>query len=110
MELTASPTARPEFTLLARRTEIGTTDPTVLTEERRDPRRLLLAGRSQQVEVSFLGAHNAFTNYEDSRWSSVAQSESVRHQLDNGARGLSLDTHWYERSTWLCVIRRRATG
>ncbi len=55
-------------------------------------------------EVSFLGAHNAFTNYEDSRWSSAAQSESVRHQLDNGVRGLSLDTHWYERSTWLCVI------
>ncbi|MGW4745609.1 PI-PLC domain-containing protein [Streptomyces sp. NPDC004290] len=55
-------------------------------------------------EVSFLGTHNAFTNYEDSRWSSVSQSESVRHQLDNGVRGLSLDTHWYERSTWLCVI------
>ncbi|MFF8835752.1 PI-PLC domain-containing protein [Streptomyces sp. NPDC015130] len=55
-------------------------------------------------EVTFLGTHNAFTNYEDSRWSSVSQSESVRHQLDNGVRGLSLDTHWYERSTWLCVI------
>ncbi|MFV6030556.1 PI-PLC domain-containing protein [Streptomyces sp. NPDC056264] len=55
-------------------------------------------------QVSFLGTHNAFTNYEDSRWSSVSQSESLRHQLDNGVRGLSLDTHWYERSTWLCVI------
>ncbi|MFJ8762053.1 PI-PLC domain-containing protein [Streptomyces cyaneofuscatus] len=55
-------------------------------------------------EVSFLATHNAFTNYEDSRWSSVAQSESIRHQLDNGVRGLSLDTHWYERSTSLCVI------
>ncbi|MER7950509.1 PI-PLC domain-containing protein [Streptomyces sp. NPDC096079] len=55
-------------------------------------------------EVTFLGTHNAFTNYEDSRWSSVSQSESLRHQLDNGVRGLSLDTHWYERSTWLCVI------
>ncbi|MFE1437328.1 PI-PLC domain-containing protein [Streptomyces sp. NPDC058739] len=55
-------------------------------------------------EVSFLTTHNAFTNYEDSRWSSVNQSESVRAQLDSGVRGLSLDTHWYERSTWLCVI------
>ncbi|MCI4085001.1 PI-PLC domain-containing protein [Streptomyces sp. MMS21 TC-5] len=55
-------------------------------------------------EVSFLTTHNAFTNYEDSRWSSVNQSESVRAQLDGGVRGLSLDTHWYERSTWLCVI------
>ncbi|WP_406076495.1 PI-PLC domain-containing protein [Streptomyces virginiae] len=55
-------------------------------------------------EVAFLTTHNAFTNYEDSRWSSVNQSESVRAQLDNGVRGLSLDTHWYERSTWLCII------
>ncbi len=55
-------------------------------------------------EVSFLTTHNAFTNYEDSRWSSVNQSESVRAQLEGGVRGLSLDTHWYERSTWLCVI------
>ncbi|MFG3492679.1 PI-PLC domain-containing protein [Streptomyces sp. NPDC047972] len=55
-------------------------------------------------EATFLATHNAFTNYEDSRWSSVSQSESLRHQLDNGVRGLSLDTHWYERSTWLCVI------
>lgn len=49
MELTASFTAPPEFTVLAGRTEIGTTDPTVLTEERPGPRRLLLAGRSWQV-------------------------------------------------------------
>lgn len=55
-------------------------------------------------EVSFLSTHNAFTNYEDSRWTSVAQSESLRHQLDNGVRGLSLDTHWYQKSRWLCVI------
>ncbi|WP_058042188.1 DEAD/DEAH box helicase [Streptomyces roseifaciens] len=49
MELTASFTAPPEFTVLAGRTEIGTADPTVLTEERQGPRRLLLAGRSWQV-------------------------------------------------------------
>ncbi|MCX4585605.1 PI-PLC domain-containing protein [Streptomyces sp. NBC_01481] len=55
-------------------------------------------------EVAFLTTHNAFTNYEDSRWSSANQAESVRAQLDNGVRGLSLDTHWYERSTWLCII------
>ncbi|MBK3584946.1 hypothetical protein JHN49_14885 [Streptomyces sp. MBT57] len=55
-------------------------------------------------EVSFLATHNAFANYKDSRWTSVAQSESIRHQLDNGVRGLSLDTHWYEKSRRLCVI------
>ncbi|MEU8773344.1 PI-PLC domain-containing protein [Streptomyces sp. NPDC048606] len=61
-------------------------------------------GERRLDEVSFLTTHNSFTNYEDSRWSSVNQSESVRAQLEGGVRGLSLDTHWYERSTWLCVI------
>ncbi|SCZ16633.1 ATP-dependent helicase Lhr and Lhr-like helicase [Streptomyces sp. 136MFCol5.1] len=49
IELTASFTAPPQFTVLSGRTEIGRTDPTVLTEERPGPRRLLLAGRSWQV-------------------------------------------------------------
>ncbi|MGW8949077.1 hypothetical protein [Streptomyces sp. NPDC055709] len=61
-------------------------------------------GERRLDEVTFLTSHNAFTNYEDARWSSVNQAESVRAQLANGVRGLSLDTHWYERSTWLCVI------
>ncbi len=49
IELTASFTAPPQFTVLSGRTEIGLTDPTVLTEERPGPRRLLLGGRSWQV-------------------------------------------------------------
>ncbi|MBM9507865.1 DEAD/DEAH box helicase [Actinacidiphila acididurans] len=49
MGLTASFTAPPQFTVLSGRTEIGRTDPSVLTEERPGPRRLLLAGRSWQV-------------------------------------------------------------
>lgn len=49
IELTASFTAPPQFTVLAGRTEIGQTDPSVLTEERAGPRRLLLGGRSWQV-------------------------------------------------------------
>jgi ATP-dependent Lhr-like helicase len=49
IELTASFTAPPQFTVLSGRTEIGRTDPSVLTEERPGPRRLLLAGRSWQV-------------------------------------------------------------
>jgi ATP-dependent helicase Lhr and Lhr-like helicase len=47
--LTASFTAPPQFTVLSGRAEIGRTDPSVLTEERSGPRRLLLAGRSWQV-------------------------------------------------------------
>ncbi|MFJ2716735.1 DEAD/DEAH box helicase [Streptomyces sp. NPDC087437] len=49
IELTASFTAPPQFTVLSGRTEIGRMDPSVLTEERPGPRRLLLAGRSWQV-------------------------------------------------------------
>lgn len=49
IELTASFTAPPQFTVLSGRTEIGQTDPSVLTEERPGPRRLLLGGRSWHV-------------------------------------------------------------
>ncbi|MGQ4360762.1 DEAD/DEAH box helicase [Streptomyces sp. SAS_272] len=49
IELTASFTAPPQFTVLSGRTEIGRMDPSVLTEERPGPRRLLLGGRSWQV-------------------------------------------------------------
>lgn len=49
IELTASFTAPPQFTVLSGRTEIGRTDPSVLTEKRPGPRRLLLGGRSWQV-------------------------------------------------------------
>jgi ATP-dependent Lhr-like helicase len=49
MELTASFTAPPQFTVFAGRAELGQIDPTLLTEETDQPRRLLLAGRSWQV-------------------------------------------------------------
>lgn len=49
MEMLSVFTAPPQFTVLAGRTEVGRIDPTLLTEEIRGPRRLLLAGRSWQV-------------------------------------------------------------
>ncbi|MET8046558.1 DEAD/DEAH box helicase [Streptosporangium sp. NPDC005286] len=49
IELTASFTAPPQFTVLAGRQEIGQTDASVLTEERPGPRLLLLGGRSWRV-------------------------------------------------------------
>lgn len=49
MALTAAFTAPPQFTAYIGRNEIGRVDPSVLTEERPGPRRLLLAGRSWQV-------------------------------------------------------------
>lgn len=49
MNLTAVFTAPPQFTVLQGRTEIGRTDPSLLTEQVAGPRRLLLAGRNWQV-------------------------------------------------------------
>lgn len=49
MELTAVFTGPPEFTVLAGRNELGRIDPSLLTEEVRGDRRLLLAGRSWRV-------------------------------------------------------------
>ncbi|MFF8536204.1 DEAD/DEAH box helicase [Streptomyces sp. NPDC015532] len=60
IELTASFTAPPQFTVLSGRTEIGQMDPSVLTEERPGPRRLLLAGRSWQVTFIDWGRKRVF--------------------------------------------------
>ncbi|MET8286039.1 DEAD/DEAH box helicase [Streptomyces sp. NPDC005132] len=60
IELTASFTAPPQFTVLTGRTEIGRMDPSVLTEERQGPRRLLLAGRSWQVTFIDWGRKRVF--------------------------------------------------
>ncbi|WTV00541.1 DEAD/DEAH box helicase [Streptomyces sp. NBC_00045] len=74
IELTASFTAPPQFTVLSGRTEIGQMDPTVLTEERPGPRRLLLAGRSWQVTFIDWGRKRAFVEPVDgggvAKWSS----------------------------------------
>ncbi|WP_329248545.1 DEAD/DEAH box helicase [Streptomyces sp. NBC_01478] len=60
IELTASFTAPPQFNVLSGRTEIGRMDPSVLTEERPGPRRLLLAGRSWQVTFIDWGRKRVF--------------------------------------------------
>lgn len=65
IELTASFTAPPQFTVLAGRTEIGQTDPSVLTEERPGPRRLLLGGRSWQVTFIDWGRKRVFVEPAD---------------------------------------------
>ncbi|MEO3924845.1 DEAD/DEAH box helicase [Micromonosporaceae bacterium B7E4] len=49
MELTAVFTGSPEFTVLHGRAELGRVDPSLLTEQVRGDRRLLLSGRSWRV-------------------------------------------------------------
>ncbi|GAA2746335.1 hypothetical protein GCM10010440_37750 [Kitasatospora cinereorecta] len=52
--------------MLSGRTEIGQTDPSVLTEERPGSRRLLLGGRSRQVTFIDWGRRRAFVEPTDS--------------------------------------------
>lgn len=88
IELTASFTAPPQFTVFAGRTEIGQTDPSVLTEERPGPRRLLLAGRSWQVTFVDWARRRVFVEPADSggvaKWTSgsiLGLSYALTHSM-----------------------------
>ncbi|MFI6494568.1 DEAD/DEAH box helicase [Streptomyces sp. NPDC050564] len=81
IELTASFTAPPQFTVLSGRTEIGRTDPTVLTEERPGPRRLLLGGRSWQVTYIDWLRKRVFVE--------PADSGGIAKWMNGGVSGLS---------------------
>jgi ATP-dependent Lhr-like helicase len=83
IELTASFTAPPQFTVLSGRTEIGRTDPSVLTEERPGPRRLLLGGRSWQVTYIDWLRKRAFVE--------PADGGGVAKWMNGGIAGLSYD-------------------
>ncbi|MFJ6693181.1 DEAD/DEAH box helicase [Streptomyces sp. NPDC091294] len=107
MELTASFTAPPEFTVLAGRTEIGTTDPAVLTEERPGPRRLLLAGRSWQVTFIDWARRRAFVE--------PVEDGGIAKWQGSEARGLSYDLTRAMRDVLLGTdpdvrLTRRATA
>ncbi|GLU49012.1 DEAD/DEAH box helicase [Nocardiopsis ansamitocini] len=95
MELTASFTAPPEFTVLAGRAEIGTTDPSVLTEERQGPRRLLLAGRSWQVTFIDWARRRAFVEpVEDggvAKWQG-SEARGLSYTLTRAMRDVLLGT------------------
>ncbi|WP_063008132.1 DEAD/DEAH box helicase [Nocardia kruczakiae] len=83
LELTASFTAPPQFTILAGRQEIGMTDVSVLTDDRPGPRLLLLAGNSWRVTYIDWNRRRAYVEPADgggiAKWSSL------------GIRGLSAE-------------------
>ncbi|MDK1476408.1 DEAD/DEAH box helicase [Streptomyces sp. 549] len=92
IELTASFTAPPQFTVLSGRAEIGRMDPAVLTEERPGPRRLLLAGRSWQVNHIDWGRKRVFVEPVDSgvaKWSGGTPS-GLSHALTRAMREVLL--------------------
>ncbi|MFG2905832.1 DEAD/DEAH box helicase [Kitasatospora sp. NPDC048286] len=93
IELTASFTAPPQFTVLSGRTEIGQTDPTVLTEERPGPRRLLLGGRSWQVTFIDWSRRRAFVEPADgggiAKWSGTGIA-GLSYELTRSMRDVLL--------------------
>ncbi|WP_328764022.1 DEAD/DEAH box helicase [Streptomyces sp. NBC_00272] len=94
MDLTAVFTAAPEFTVLAGRTEIGSTNPALLTEEIASPRRLLLAGRSWQVTYIDWSRRRCFVEPVEgggkARWGGVGTSRGTSHELTRAAREVLL--------------------
>ncbi|MGW3644634.1 DEAD/DEAH box helicase [Streptomyces sp. NPDC000878] len=96
MDLTAVFTAAPEFTVLSGRTEIGTTDPVLLTGEVVGPRRLLLAGRNWQVTYIDWSRRRCFVEPVEgggrARWGGVGFARSASYELTRAAREVLLGT------------------
>ncbi|MBO4254794.1 DEAD/DEAH box helicase [Streptomyces griseorubiginosus] len=94
MNLTAVFTAPPEFTVLNGRTEIGRTDPDLLTEEVQGPRRLLLAGRSWQVTHIDFSRRRCFVTPVDeggrARWAGFGAERILSFELTQAARDVLL--------------------
>ncbi|MEV6155639.1 DEAD/DEAH box helicase [Nonomuraea sp. NPDC052129] len=81
IELTASFTAAPQFTVLAGRQEIGQADTSVLTEQKEGPRLLLLGGRSWRVNFIDWTRKRVFVE--------PADRGGVAKWTSNGISGLS---------------------
>lgn len=94
MNLTAVFTAPPEFTVLNGRTEIGRTDPDLLTEEVQGPRKLLLAGRSWLVTYIDWSRKRCFVEPADAggkaKWSGSGHMRVASFELTRAMRDVLL--------------------
>ncbi|MEV7603328.1 DEAD/DEAH box helicase [Kitasatospora sp. NPDC089797] len=94
MNLTAVFTSPPQFTVLHGRTEIGQTDPDLLTEEVAGPRRLLLAGRSWQVTYIDWARKRCFVEPVDgggkAKWSGFGFVRGTSFELTRAVREVLL--------------------
>ncbi|MBO8203070.1 DEAD/DEAH box helicase [Streptomyces smyrnaeus] len=108
MDLTAVFTAAPEFTVLSGRTQIGTTDPALLTDEVVGPRRLLLAGRSWQVTYIDWSRRRCFVEPVEgggrARWGGMGFARAASYELSRAARDVLLG------ATPPVSLTRRAEG
>ncbi|MFF3865435.1 DEAD/DEAH box helicase [Micromonospora sp. NPDC001898] len=93
MDMTAVFTGPPEFTVLHGRQELGRIDPSLLTEEARGERRLLLGGRSWQVTYVDWRRRRCFVEPADgggrARWTSAGWLGSS-HVLTRAMRDVLL--------------------
>ncbi|WP_275557514.1 DEAD/DEAH box helicase [Streptomyces sp. 5-6(2022)] len=107
MNLTAVFTAAPEFTVLSGLTEIGRTDPSLLTEDVKGPRRLLLAGRSWQVTYIDWHRRRCFVEPVDgggkAKWGGVGFVRATSYELTRAARDVLLGTEPQVRLTGRAV-------
>lgn len=96
MLLTAIFTAPPQFTVLNGRTEIGGTDPDLLTEEIDGPRKLLLAGRSWMVTYIDWTRKRCYVEPADgggkAKWSSFGFVQATSFELTRAVREVLLGT------------------
>ncbi|MGW1349297.1 DEAD/DEAH box helicase [Streptomyces sp. NPDC002409] len=94
MNLTAVFTAPPQFTVLQGRSEIGRTDPDLLTEEIEGPRKLLLAGRSWLVTYIDWRRKRCFVEPTDSggkaKWSGLGFERAISFELMRAMREVLL--------------------
>jgi hypothetical protein len=61
-------------------------------------------GNARFDELTFLTAHNAFANTQDSNWIVPNQSRGITRALGDGVRGFMLDVHSFESGTARCVV------
>ncbi|MET9696999.1 DEAD/DEAH box helicase [Streptomyces sp. NPDC006529] len=94
MQLTAVFTAPPQFTVLHGRSEIGRTDPSLLTERVNGPRRLLLAGRSWLVTYVDWRRKRCFVEPVDgggkAKWSSAGFGPGASFEVSRAVREVLL--------------------
>ncbi|MFF3733603.1 DEAD/DEAH box helicase [Streptomyces sp. NPDC002476] len=94
MNLTAVFTSPPQFTVLQGRSEIGRTDPDLLTEEVEGPRKLLLAGRSWLVTYIDWHRKRCFVEPTDSggkaKWSGLGLERATSFELMRAMREVLL--------------------
>ncbi|MFJ4778893.1 DEAD/DEAH box helicase [Streptomyces sp. NPDC088762] len=96
MNLTAVFTAPPQFTVLYGRSEIGRTDPSLLTERVDGPRRLLLGGRSWLVTYIDWKRKRCFVEPVEgggkAKWSGAGFGMGASFEVSRAARAVLLGT------------------